>query len=88
MNESHFWQRRFYDFVVWTEQKRVEKLNYMHQNPVKRGLVAKPEDWEWSSVRHYAYDEAGPVLVNEHLRATLKTTNRQTWGNRQDRIES
>ena len=37
--ESQFWQRRFYDFVVWTERKRVEKLRYIHRNPVKRGLV-------------------------------------------------
>jgi putative transposase len=37
--ESHFWQRRFYDFVVWTERKRVEKLRYIHRNPVKRRLV-------------------------------------------------
>ncbi len=88
MNESHFWQRRFYDFVVWTEKKRVEKLNYIHQNPVKRGLVANPEDWRWGSAPHYAYDEAGPVLVNEQLPAKLKTTNRQTWGNYQNRIIS
>jgi hypothetical protein len=36
------WQRRFYDFNVWTEGKRIEKLSYMHQNPVKRGLVVEP----------------------------------------------
>jgi putative transposase len=35
-----FWQRRFYDFNVWSRKKRIEKLNYMHMNPVKRGLVA------------------------------------------------
>jgi len=46
-----FWQARYYDFNVWSERKRVEKLRYMHRNPVKRGLVAKPEDWEWSSFR-------------------------------------
>jgi len=34
----------------------------MHRNPVKRGLVLAPEQWPWSSFRHYAYDEAGPVL--------------------------
>ncbi len=32
-----FWQARFYDFNVWTTKKRVEKLRYMHRNPVKRG---------------------------------------------------
>ncbi len=36
---GHVWQRRFYDFVVWAEKKRVEKLRYMHRNPVRRGLV-------------------------------------------------
>ena len=39
----HLWQARFYDFNVWTERKRVEKLRYMHRNPVKRGLVTSPE---------------------------------------------
>ena len=48
-----FWQARYYDFNVWTTRKHVEKLRYMHRNPVRRGLVAKPEDWEWSSFRHY-----------------------------------
>jgi putative transposase len=39
------WQKRFYDFNVWTESKRIEKLRYMHRNPVKRGLVESPEQW-------------------------------------------
>jgi putative transposase len=52
--ERPFWQARYYDFNVYTEEKRVEKLRYMHRNPVVRGLVAKPEDWPWSSFRHYA----------------------------------
>ncbi len=58
-------------FVVLTEKKRVEKLRYMHRNPVQRGLVRKPEEWLWSSFRHYAYGEAGPVVVNEIRRAEL-----------------
>lgn len=74
--EAHVWQRRFYDFVVWTERKRVQKLRYMHRNPVKRGLVLKPEQWRWSSYRHYAYGETGPVLVNEQIRAELKLRGR------------
>lgn len=62
---SPFWQARFYDFNVRTEKKRVEKLRYMHRNPVARRLVAEPEDWQWSSYRFYFLDEAGPVRVNE-----------------------
>ena len=58
------WQKRFYDFNVWTPEKRVEKLRYMHRNPVKRGLTERPEDWKWSSFRSYAYGDEGLVRVN------------------------
>ena len=61
----HIWQRRFYDFNVWTDHKRIEKLRYIHRNPVKRGLVAAPEDWAWSSFRAYAFGEVGRVRVND-----------------------
>jgi putative transposase len=61
----HVWQARFYDFNVWTEHKRIEKLRYMHRNPVTRGLVDKPEDWAWGSFRDYLYGEKGPVRVND-----------------------
>jgi hypothetical protein len=66
------WQRRFYDFVVWKDRKRVEKLRYMHRNPVTRGLVLAPEQWRWSGYRHYAYGESGAVVVNELQKAELK----------------
>ena len=60
-----FWQARFYDFNVWTSKKRIEKLRYMHRNPVKRGLVGSPEQWRCSSYRFYRLDEPGLVRVNE-----------------------
>jgi hypothetical protein len=62
---QHIWQKRFYDFNVWTEHKRIEKLRYMHRNPVQRGLVASPELWRWSSFRAYSLGEVSPVRVNE-----------------------
>jgi hypothetical protein len=43
----------------------VEKLRYMHRNPVKRGLVPEPEQWLWSSYRFYKYGEAGTVRIND-----------------------
>ena len=61
----HFWQARYYDFNVWSKKKTVEKLRYMHRNPVKRGLVDSPEQWRWSSFRHYLYGESGAVVVDE-----------------------
>ncbi|MGA9071833.1 MAG: transposase [Terracidiphilus sp.] len=61
--ERPFWQPRYYDFNVHNEEKRVEKLRYMHRNPVKRGLVEKPLDWAWSSFRHYATGMEGTVEI-------------------------
>jgi putative transposase len=61
----HIWQKRFYDFNVWTEHKRIEKLRYMHRNPVKRGLTQSPELWPWSSFRAYFLGETGIVKVND-----------------------
>ncbi|MGB6387821.1 MAG: transposase [Terriglobales bacterium] len=72
LDAGHIWQRRFYDFVVFSEKKRIEKLRYMHHNPVKRGLALEPEQWAWSSFRHYANGERGPVLVNEPQKAELR----------------
>jgi len=67
--DLQFWQRRYYDFNVHNEEKRIEKLRYMHRNPVKRGLVEKPEDWEWSSFRHYATGEIGAVEIESEWTA-------------------
>ena len=61
-----FWQARFYDFNVWTEKKRIEKLCYIHRNPVTRGLVDSPEQWRWSSFRWYlCREEEGPVKIDD-----------------------
>jgi len=70
--ERPFCQARYYDFNVWTEQKRVEKLRYMHRNPVARGLVAKPEDWAWSSFRHYATGVVGTVEIESSWTAARR----------------
>jgi hypothetical protein len=47
------WQRRFLPFGVLSEKKTREKLDYMRNNPVKRGLAASPGNWPWSSWRFY-----------------------------------
>jgi REP-associated tyrosine transposase len=59
-----FWQRRFYDFKVWSLKKRVEKLHYMHMNPLKRKLVDHPRDWPWSSFSFYSNLRGGWIQVN------------------------
>jgi len=52
--DDHFWQKRYYDFNIRNHEQFIEKLRYIHRNPVKSGLCELPEDWEWSSFRHYA----------------------------------
>jgi putative transposase len=59
-----FWQRRFYDFNVWSLKKRVEKLHYMHMNPLKRKLVDHPRDWPWSSFFFYSNLKQGLIRVD------------------------
>jgi len=77
-----FWQARYYDFNVWTEAKRIEKLRYIHRNPVKRGLVQTPDDWAWSSFCHYVSGVEGVVEIEsqwtarkrERMGVTLRLT--------------
>ena len=64
LNPKPFWQTRYYDFNIFTHNNRVEKLKYMHRNPVTRGLVERPEDWSWSSYSHYLLDDPGPVQIS------------------------
>ncbi len=68
-DQRPFWLARYYDFNVHSEKKRVEKLRYMHRNPVTRGLVSHPEEWKWSSFRHYLTGENGVVEIESHWTA-------------------
>ena len=58
-----FWQKRYYDRNVRNYREFTVKLRYLHRNPVKRGLVVNPEEWKWSSYRHYAQRETGMVEI-------------------------
>jgi putative transposase len=66
---EHFWQRRYYDFNVRNAHQFSEKLRYIHRNPVKRGLCKRPEDWGWSSFRHYATGAEGRVEIESEWAA-------------------
>jgi putative transposase len=59
-----FWQRRYYDFNIYSRKKLWEKLQYMHANPVEERLVQHPRDWPWSSFSFYAKDEEGLVEID------------------------
>ena len=60
---EHFWQKRYYDFNIRSDEQFVEKLGYIHRNPVRHGLCDRPEDWEWSSFMQYATGCEGRVEI-------------------------
>src|SRR6202140_5593721 len=68
-NAEHFWQKRYYDFNIRDYPQFVEKLRYIHRNPVKAGLCERPEDWEWSSFRHYATGCEGRIEIESEWTA-------------------
>ncbi|MEG9432707.1 REP-associated tyrosine transposase [Terriglobus sp. ADX1] len=62
-SEKPFWLSRYYDFNIFQENKLLEKIDYLHRNPIARGLVLEPQDWKWSSYRHWQTGEEGPVQI-------------------------
>jgi putative transposase len=56
-----FWQLRYFDRAIRTVRDYGDALEYMHLNPVKKGLVSKPEEWAWSSF--HSYGGPGPVRL-------------------------
>jgi len=68
-SETPFWLPRYYDFNLFSHEKYVEKLRYMHRNPVRRGLVTRPQEWKWSSFRHFLTGEQGTVEIESEWTA-------------------
>jgi REP element-mobilizing transposase RayT len=48
-NQYHFWQKTNMPLLVESEKFALQKLEYIHNNPVKKQYVARPEYWYWSS---------------------------------------
>jgi putative transposase len=67
-----FWQERYFDRNVRGEDARSEVIRYIHRNPVKRGLVASPGDYSWSSFNHYATGVRGAVEIESEWTARLR----------------
>jgi putative transposase len=67
-----FWEQRYYDSNIHGEKARSEVIRYIHRNPVKRGLVASPGDYQWSSFNHYATGVRGAVEIESEWTARLR----------------
>ena len=63
--EYQFWQQDNHPIQLETVEFTLDKLNYMHNNPVKAGIVEKAEEYLLSSARDY-YHGKGGLLPIEH----------------------
>ncbi len=45
---GEFWQGRFFDCALRTVKEYLETVEYIHMNPLRRGLVKHAEEWKWS----------------------------------------
>ena len=50
-------------FNIYTPRKAIQKLEYMHNNPVRAGLLGDPCEWPWSSARHWLFGKPSPVPI-------------------------
>ena len=60
---SSVWMPRYDRLAIYSDSVPRQKLNYIHHNPVKSGLVENAEDWQWSSARDYACVSHGAIPV-------------------------
>ena len=61
--DEPIWQARYYCFNIYSEKKLLEKLDYMHNNPVKSGFVQTPHEWKFSSSGHYMLNKSVGVKI-------------------------
>ena len=68
-----FWQPGGgYDRNIVSAQELREKIDYIHRNPVRAGLVSDPADWKWSSFAAWQYGRDEPLPID---RETLPALN-------------
>jgi putative transposase len=81
--EAPFWLPRYHDFNIYSATKHLEKLRYLHRNPVARGLGSTPIEYPWSSFRTYATRIQSTVKIALDLGAPWfpkDEVRRVSWG--------
>lgn len=64
--EYKVWQDSFWEMAIWSEKFLREKLNYIHRNPVRGGLVNNPQDYAYSSFRNYVLDDETLIEIDKN----------------------
>ncbi len=62
-NRYKVWQEGFHPIAIDTGAFFQQKLDYLHENPVRKGFVEKPEYWCYSSARNYLFDDHSIIPV-------------------------
>jgi putative transposase len=65
--EYKVWQDGFHPESIYSEMFLQQKIDYIHLNPVRRGLVSKPENWLYSSARNYISSDETIITVDKFL---------------------
>jgi putative transposase len=63
-HDSRIWKHRFDSLVILNEDTLRQKIEYIHNNPVRAGLATKPSDWFYSSARNYEGMDDVPIFVD------------------------
>jgi REP element-mobilizing transposase RayT len=60
----HFWERRPYKATMFSRKVLEQKLDYIHNNPVKAGLSNLPEEYAYSSAKYYILGSTDPLFTH------------------------
>jgi REP element-mobilizing transposase RayT len=63
--QRRFWQPTQHPVGIYSEGFWRQKFEYLHQNPCRKGLVVRPEDWRYSSALYWTTREPGELPVLE-----------------------
>lgn len=83
---GHFWQGRFKSQLITNDLYFIQCGKYIELNPLKAKMVKKPEDYPWSSYRHYALGEKNPLLTEDIFYETLGQTHEDRQKNYADLV--
>jgi REP element-mobilizing transposase RayT len=57
------WQEEYHPQIIYSDSVCYQKLEYMHNNPLRKGFVERPEDWVYGSARNYVHDDHSILKV-------------------------
>jgi hypothetical protein len=63
--ENQFWQEEYHPIMLDTQEKLIERFNYLHNNPVSSGLVWLPQHYKYSSAIDYLDEKPGLLPLDK-----------------------